>query len=186
MSYDIYFIRRDPGQTFEDALDAIEESYDEGDPGPLTSVELEQWDRILPRARAILDQVEVFEDEQSRELTHPATGIELALFSGEVSIRVPHWRSDVEAVEVMDKVYALARAVESATGLEGYDPQLEEPVSELPDAEAEPARRTRPPADEPERPGGSPSLPAAADPVEKEVVGAAAPGGRRWWEFWRR
>ena len=36
MSYDIFFVRRDPGQTFEDALDGVEESYESGDPGPLT------------------------------------------------------------------------------------------------------------------------------------------------------
>ena len=53
MSYDIYFVRRDPGQSFEDALDATEESF-EGDPGPLSPVELEQWDEVLPVARAVL------------------------------------------------------------------------------------------------------------------------------------
>ena len=39
MSYDIYFVRRDPGQSFEDALDATEESF-EGDPGPLSEGDL--------------------------------------------------------------------------------------------------------------------------------------------------
>ena len=33
MSYDIFFVRRDPGQTFEDALDSLEDSYEGGDPG---------------------------------------------------------------------------------------------------------------------------------------------------------
>ena len=42
MSYDIYFVRRDPGQSFADALDATEDSFD-GDPGSLGSAELEQW-----------------------------------------------------------------------------------------------------------------------------------------------
>ena len=54
MSYDIYFVRRDPGQSFEDALDATEESF-EGDPGPLSPVELEQWDEVLPVARNLAE-----------------------------------------------------------------------------------------------------------------------------------
>ena len=35
MSYDIFFVRRDPGQTMEDALADVEDSYEGGDPGPL-------------------------------------------------------------------------------------------------------------------------------------------------------
>jgi len=43
MSYDIFFVRRDPGQSFEDALDDLEQSYEGGDPGPLTPDDLELW-----------------------------------------------------------------------------------------------------------------------------------------------
>ena len=49
MSYDIFFVRRDPGQTFEDALDGLEASFEDGDPGELTEVDLEHWDALLPR-----------------------------------------------------------------------------------------------------------------------------------------
>ena len=52
MSYDIFFVRRDPGQTFEDALDSLEDSYEGGDPGPLTEEDLELWDAVLPRAQS--------------------------------------------------------------------------------------------------------------------------------------
>ena len=50
MSYDIFFVRRDPGQTFEDALDELEASFENGDPGELTEVDLEHWDALLPLA----------------------------------------------------------------------------------------------------------------------------------------
>ena len=88
VSYDIYFVRRDPGQSFEDALDATEESF-EGDPGPLSPIELEQWDEVLPAARAVLGDVEEFSDETTRELSDRDTGIELSLFNGEIAIHVP-------------------------------------------------------------------------------------------------
>ena len=58
MSYDIFFVRRDPGQTFEDALDELEESFENGDPGELTEVDLEHWDALLPLVREILGDVE--------------------------------------------------------------------------------------------------------------------------------
>ena len=82
MSYDIFFVRRDPGQTFEDALDGLEDSYEGGDPGPLTEEDLELWDAVRPRAVEILGAgAEITrDDEETRELTDPATGIGLIFF----------------------------------------------------------------------------------------------------------
>ncbi|MGH8893930.1 MAG: hypothetical protein ACRDWY_11590, partial [Actinomycetes bacterium] len=132
MSYDIYFVRRDPGQTFEDALDDLEESFEDGDPGDLTDADLESWELLVPRAREILGDVEVDEDDDSsRELTARDTGVELRLIRGEIEIHVPDDRVGAEdPVELMGRVYDLARVVEDVTGLEGYDPQVGEPVSD--------------------------------------------------------
>ena len=187
MSYDIFFVRRDPGQSFEDALDDLEDSFEGGDPGPLTDVELEQWEALLPRAREVLGlDVDVAEDEETRELIDPATGIELTLFTGEIEIHVPDHQVDGDAVELMAKVYELAQAVEDVTGLEGYDPQLGEPVSDQAGADT-PTRRRWPdlgdPDDEDDGPRGAP--PAARfeppEPMPPDVP--AAP--RRWWELWK-
>ena len=52
MSYDIFFVRRDPGQTMEDALADVEASYEGGDPGPLTDDDLEQWEALLDVLRS--------------------------------------------------------------------------------------------------------------------------------------
>jgi hypothetical protein len=95
MSYDIFFVRRDPGQTFEDALDGVEDSFESGDPGPLTEEDLELWDAVLPQAREILgDQLELSQDdEETRELTDPATGIGITLLEGELEIHVPDHRA---------------------------------------------------------------------------------------------
>jgi hypothetical protein len=192
MSYDIFFVRRDPGQTFEDALEDVEESYDGGDPGPLTEEDLEQWEAVLPAAREILGaSAEITQDdEETRELTDPVTGIGLTMVNGELQIHVPENRgAGIDDVALMSTVYDLARAVEDATGLEGYDPQLGEPVSDTSDTS--PTRRRWPDdvADDDEDDGPTAARPAATgrpvlptDPFDPEPAGVRP---RRWWEFWK-
>jgi hypothetical protein len=198
VSYDIYFVRRDPGQSFEDALDEIEDAF-EGDPGPLTPTELEQWEDVLPTAREVLGEVEEFEDETTRELTHPQTGIQLALFNGEIAIHVDS-TSLGDSGEVMTTLYELARAIEDVTGLEGYDPQREEPVSEHPEG-APPVRRSASDWDDDDdnEPDGTSTTLPSVRPRDDDEAGAdagrdepgsyeaGAPGDRprRWWEFWK-
>ena len=190
MSYDIFFVRRDPGQSFEDALDATEESF-EGDPGPLSPVELEQWDEVLPIARDVLGNVEEFADETTRELTDPTTGIQLSLFNGEMAIHVPYGDYEEQSISVMSRVYDLARAVERVTGLEGYDPQLDEPISDRPGGAAAAGRREREwdddEDDESESDGTSTSLPVVKTRRTREPATTGSDqSGRRRWEFWKR
>ncbi len=180
MSYDIYFVRRDPGQTFADALDATEESYDGGDPGPLGSAELEQWERITTRAGQILDGIEEFGTANSRELSDSGTGIQLSMIADEVSITVPSERPEQDAVSLMAKVYALARVVEDETGLEGYDPQLQEPITD-------PRQRLAASAPAPPLPTApAPSAAAAPEATKPPPAKPAEPATRRpWWKFWQ-
>jgi hypothetical protein len=176
VSYDIYFVRRDPGQSFADALDATEDTYD-GDPGPLASAELEQWERISTRAGQILDGIEEFATANSRELADSETGIQLSMIADEVSITVPSERPEQDAVSLMAKVYALARVVEDETGLEGYDPQLQEPITD-------PRQRlaaSSPAADVPPAPAAS----TASAPEATEPRPATPATGRPWWKFWQ-
>ncbi len=193
MSYDIFFVRRDPGQTFEDALEGVEESYEGGDPGPLTEEDLEQWDALLPVAQEILGSgAELTQDhDESRELTDPVSGIGLTLVSGELQIHVPEsTATGDDDLAVMARVYDLARAVEDVTGLEGYDPQLGEPVSDASDTS--PTRRLwvgEDADDDEDDRYGRPRVaaPAAArgalDPEPFDPEPLARP--RRWWEFWK-
>jgi hypothetical protein len=155
MSYDIFFVRRDPGQSFEDALDDLEQSYEGGDPGPLTDDDLELWAAVEPAAREILGPGAELtqDDDEARELTDPRTGIGLTFFQGEFEIHVPGAAVAEGRAALMVVVYDLASAVERATGLEGYDPQRSEAVSELID------------------PAGTPG---GGTPAEDEP-------GRRWW-----
>ena len=192
MSYDIFFVRRDPGETIEEALEGVEESYEGGDPGPLTEEDLELWDNLLPLAREILGSAAEItrEDEETREITDPVTGIGLLVFQGEFEIHVPDNRTGgVDDLVVMSTVYDLARALEEATGLEGYDPQLDEPVSDTSDTSPT-RRRWDDDTDEDgdDLPGRSPTKPVtgttgtAREPFDPA---AATPAGRRWWEFWK-
>ncbi len=193
MSYDIFFVRRDPGQTFEDALEGVEESYEGGDPGPLTDEDLEQWDALLPAAREILGSgAELTQDhDESRELTDPVSGIGLTLVSGELQIHVPEsTATGDDDLAVMARVYDLARAVEDATGLEGYDPQLGEPVSDASDTS--PTRRLwvgEDDDDEDDRydgPGATVPAAAARGALDPEPFDPEPPArSRRWWEFWK-
>ena len=175
MSYDIYFVRRDPGQSFADALDATEESYQGGDPGPLGSAELEQWERITTRAGQILDGIEEFATSNSREFADSGTGIQLSMIADEVSITVPSERPEQDAVTLMAKVYALARVVEDETGLEGYDPQLQEPITDP---------RQRLAASTPASPL-PPAPAAAAAPQAPQPPPAESAARRPWWKFWK-
>jgi hypothetical protein len=166
VSYDVYFVRRDPGQSFADALDAREESYG-GDPSPLGSAQLEQWERIIIRARKLLDGIEEFAtDAKSRELSDAGTGIQLSMIADEVSITVPSERPDQDSEALMAKVYALARVVEAETGLEGYDPQLQEPITD------------------PDQRSAAPMPPSAASTTEPAPA-ARPSGGRSRWKFWK-
>jgi hypothetical protein len=154
MSYDIFFVRRDPGQSFEDALDDLEGSYEGGDPGPLTEDDLDLWAAVEPAAREILGPGAQMtqDDEETRELTDTGTGIGLTFFQGEFEIHVPGAAVAGDARSaLMAVIYDLARAVEQATGLEGYDPQRSEPVSELIDPEGTPGGDESPTDDGPTR-----------------------------------
>jgi hypothetical protein len=187
VSYDIFFVRRDPGQSFADALDATEDSFD-GDPGPLGSAQVEQWERITTRARQILDGIEEFAtDELSRELSDAETGIQLSMISDEVSITVASARPEQDSVSLMAKVYALARVVEDETGLEGYDPQLQEPITD-------PGQRLAPPttssqrADRNDEESAGAPVPASSTPSgppATEPPTAKPTTERPWWKFWQ-
>jgi hypothetical protein len=154
MSYDIFFLRRDPGQSFEDALDDLEQSYEGGDPGPLTEDDLDLWAAVEPAARELLGPGAQItqDDDETRELTDTGTGIGLTFFQGEFEIHVPGAAVTGDArAALMRVIYDLARAVEQATGLEGYDPQRSEPVSELIDPEGTPGGDESPTDDGPTR-----------------------------------
>ncbi|WP_432080427.1 hypothetical protein [Streptomyces sp. WAC 04229] len=130
MSYDIYFLSRRDGQSWDEVLEAMEEAAERSDPIP--DYLLEAWDRIVPQARILLGEGDITEHEQeSRDLSHSATGIDLSVFGNEVSVTVPYWHAGDDAAVVLGKVFALSAIVEKETGLNAYDPQMERPLAEI-------------------------------------------------------
>ncbi|MGM9380286.1 hypothetical protein [Streptomyces antibioticus] len=131
MSYDIYFLDRREEQSWDDVVQAMSEASG-SDSEPISGELLAAWERIVPQAQALLGDVEITEYEQeSRDLSHSGTGIDVSVFSDEVSITVPYWHTGDAAADVFHKVLALSAVVEKETGLTGYDPQLECPVAEV-------------------------------------------------------
>lgn len=129
MSYDIYFLSRCDGQPWDEVLEAMEGAAERIEPIPTRL--LEAWDRIIPQARLLLGEVDITEYEQeSRDLSHSGTGIDLSVFGDEVSITVPYWHAGDDAAVVLGKVFALSAIVEKETGLTAYDPQTEHPLAE--------------------------------------------------------
>ncbi|MFD9241151.1 hypothetical protein ACFV0D_04295 [Streptomyces sp. NPDC059556] len=129
MSYDIYFLSRDEGQSWDDVLEAVEAGA--GDNDQIPAALLEAWQRIVPQARVLLGNVDITEYEQeSRDLSHSDTGIDLSVLGDEVSITVPYWHTGDRAATVLGKLFALSALVEKETGLTAYDPQVEMPLAE--------------------------------------------------------
>ncbi|MFC8067113.1 hypothetical protein [Streptomyces sp. NPDC057293] len=129
MSYDIYFLNRRYGQSWDEVLEAMEDAAKHSEPIPTQL--LEAWARVVPQAQTLLGEVEITEYEQeSRDLSHSGTGIDLSVFGDEVSITVPYWHAGNDAAVVLGKVSALAAIVEKETGLTAYDPQADRPLAE--------------------------------------------------------
>lgn len=131
MSYDIYFINPRPGQSWAEAIEELEAATEDADQMVPTEL-LDAWDRIVPQARELLGEVDLFENGETCELSHDDTGIQLSIFVNEVAITIPYWHTGDKAAQVLSQAYALAAMVERETGLRAYDPQVERPLSELP------------------------------------------------------
>lgn len=134
MSYDVILLRRQPGQTWEEARAAEEEAIvaqgDKSDPS-LTREDLAAWERILTQAREYPGDITATKGTSWCELDHAETGIQLSFHHGSAGISVPYWTDGDAAAAVLEKVYHLARTVERETGLEAYDPQVEATIAEL-------------------------------------------------------
>ncbi|MET9119385.1 hypothetical protein ABZX38_35055 [Streptomyces longwoodensis] len=130
MSYDIYFLSRRDGQSWDEVLEAMEDAAEHSEPIPARL--LKSWERIVPQARLLLGEVDITEDgQESRDLSHSGTGIDLSVFGDEVSITVPYWHAGENASVVLGKVFALAAIVEKETALTAYDPQTECALAEV-------------------------------------------------------
>jgi hypothetical protein len=119
------FVRRQPGQSWADALDAAEDD-DEFGAGPAPDV----WQRVVERARLLLGEVSLFVTDDCGEINHEPTSIQLDLFADSAGMSVPYGATGDGATAILQAIYLLGRIVEEETGLGGYDPQIDKPLAE--------------------------------------------------------
>jgi hypothetical protein len=67
---------------------------------------------------------------RKRAASEFSNSIQLSYYAGEAGSTVPYWYAGADAAAVVDKIYQLGRVVEDATGLAGFDPQVELPLAE--------------------------------------------------------
>ncbi|MFG1708513.1 hypothetical protein ACFLIM_35470 [Nonomuraea sp. M3C6] len=127
MSYDLYFARREPGQSWDEVLDAVDEQDKPLPPN------LPAWDNIVTQTRELLGEVKIFEYAPNWELAHEASGISVNHWEGGWEMSVPYWTHGDDARRVVDLLYKLAAIVERESGFECFDPQLGRPLAEITD-----------------------------------------------------
>lgn len=128
MSYDLIFVPKAEDQTWDDALEAVEEAAEEDDGDGPPSAEV--WGRVLLAAGKVLGEVSVFAGASNYEMDHQPTGIQVSYYAQEAAITVPYWYRGDDARAIVETIYRLGQVVQAETGLPGYDPQVELPLAE--------------------------------------------------------
>lgn len=123
MSFDLYFVTRQPGQSWSEVMDALEEAATD-DP-QLTPDGLAMWERITAGLADVLPDAELFEGDQTRELSDDATGMQVSLLGDELTLTVPYWSSGDEADRVVALMTRVAALIENVSGRVAYDPQAD-------------------------------------------------------------
>jgi hypothetical protein len=125
MSFDLYFLALGPGETWQEAMDRLEKAA--ASPAGLDDQDLAQWDAVRAVVKPLLPGAEEFSGDGRRELSDGGSGIQLALSHGELSLTIPYWYSGPEAHAMVERLRAVAAAVEGVTQLTAYDPQADAP-----------------------------------------------------------
>ncbi|RKS79716.1 hypothetical protein BZB76_1193 [Actinomadura pelletieri DSM 43383] len=120
MSYGIAFVERKPGQSWEEAMDDLEERA----AGPDILTRPPEWDLVVTRVRELLGDVSVTENPPTWEIVHMPTAIQARCISREWSLSVPYWSEGDAARSVAERLRAISEIVEAATGLQAYDTQV--------------------------------------------------------------
>jgi len=125
MSYDFLLLHREPGQSWDEVLEANERLVIEEGDRPLSPAARVRLERIADRLQAHDPQLERFTSEDCIELTRPDdSGIQVSLFSDELAVTVPYWHTGPAARAVMRIVWSYLAILEQETGWEVYDRQL--------------------------------------------------------------
>jgi len=125
MSYDFALLHREPGQSWDDVLEANERLVMEEADRPFSPVARARAERIADRLQAHDPQLERFSTEHHIELTRPDdAGVQVSLFEYELAVTVAYWHTGRAARAVMELVWSYLAILEQETGWEIYDRQL--------------------------------------------------------------
>ena len=125
MSYDFILVHREPGQSWDEVLEANERLVMEGTDPPFEPSVRARAERIADRLQAHDPQLERFTSEHQIELTRPGeAGVQVSLFAHELAVTVAYWHTGRAARAVMELVWSYLAILEQETGWETYDPQL--------------------------------------------------------------
>jgi hypothetical protein len=125
MSYDFILLHREPGQSWDEVLEANEQLATDGAHRPLSSSTRVRLEGIADRLQAHDPELERFTSEHCIELDRPDdSGILVSLFEDELAVTVPYWHMGQAARTVMQVVWSYLAIVEQERGWETYDPQL--------------------------------------------------------------
>jgi hypothetical protein len=124
LSYDVSFIRRAPGQTWEEANDAAEQSVIASDGAPSLSDEARaRLNALADRLIAAWPSLRKDELENGVDLDDSDSGFQACLRDGDSGMSLPYWHDGEKANRIMERMRAVARIIEEETGLQAWDPQ---------------------------------------------------------------
>jgi len=107
MSYDFILLHREPGQSWDEVLEANERLVMEGADRPFSSSARARAKRIADHLQAHDPQLERFTTEHHIELTRPDdAGVQVSLFERELAVTVAYWHTGRAARAVMDLVWS--------------------------------------------------------------------------------
>lgn len=93
----------------------------------LDDADIASWDSVRARVAVFLPDAETFQGRAHRQLSDDATGIQISLSPGELSLTVPYWYSGPDAQRLIAVLRSVVLAIEDETGLTAYDPQAAAP-----------------------------------------------------------
>ncbi|MBM9507827.1 hypothetical protein [Actinacidiphila acididurans] len=135
MTYEITFVRVQPGLTLQGTLDRLNADFEfdvDADPPllRLTEAERGEWDRVLGRVSREVGPVEA--EEYLYSLTFWTVGPPGRVkfdYRGDMGdIEIPYRYSGPAALAVMELAYRVARIVEEESGLTGHDFEVDQPT----------------------------------------------------------
>jgi hypothetical protein len=125
MSYDFILLHREPGQSWDEVLEANEQLAIAGADRPFGPSARARAERIADRLQAHDLQLERFTSGHHIELTRPDdAGVQVSLFERELAVSVAYWHTGRAAQAVMELVWSYLAILGQETGWETYDPQL--------------------------------------------------------------